>query len=245
MFQVFKKFKRSFDFLKRKPDILKRMAKLPPKASSSPSDSRQALLTAARRVFADRGFEGATVKDLADEAGVNVSLVSYYFGGKDGLYRECLLNFAEQRWQAIVRILKPAESPEEFRTRLQLLAEEIAEVHVHEPDLCRIVHRDVQNLAPAAVEVFKGGFFKIFETLVAFIKSAEKKGITRHLKDHESTAGLVMGSLMHQLQAEPHRKIIGLPSIQDAKYRTSLLAQWLEFTYNGLANHNQGEQEKK
>ena len=240
MVQLFKKFKRSFDFIKHRADNLKHMAK---SSHKPPADSRQALLLAARRVFADRGFEGATVKDLADEAGVNVSLVSYYFGGKEGLYRECLLNFAEERWQTILRILKPAESPDELRTRLQLLAEEMAEVHVKEPDLCRIIHRDIQTLTPAVVDIFKNGFFKIFETLVTFLKSAEKKGLTRPLKDHELTASLVMGSLMNLLQSDPHRKILGRPSISDPKYRAAALNHWLDFTYHGL--ENQGEQEKK
>lgn len=204
-----------------------------------PVDSRQALLLAARRVFAEHGFEGATVKDLADEAGVNVSLVSYYFGGKDGLYRECLLNFAEERWQTILRILKPAESPDELRTRLQLLAEEMAEVHVREPDLCRIIHRDIQTLTPAVVDVFKNGFFKIFETLVTFLKAAEKKGLTRPMKDHELTASLVMGSLMNLLQSDPHRKILGRPSISDPKYRATALSHWLDFIYHSLTNQHQ------
>lgn len=208
-------------------------------------DSRQALLSSARRVFAEKGLDGATVKDLADEAGVNVSLVSYYFGGKEGLYRECLLNFAEERWQMILRILKPANSPEELRTRLQMLAEEMTEVHIREPELCRIIHRDIQTLTPAAVEIFKGGFFRIFETLVTFLKAAEKRHLTRPLKDPDLTASLVMGSLMNLLQSDPHRKILGRPSISDPKYRAAALANWLDYTYLGLVGHLPAQQEKK
>jgi AcrR family transcriptional regulator len=48
--------------------------------------TRQALLDAARVEFAAKGLAGARVNDIADRAGVNKQLISYYFGGKQGLY---------------------------------------------------------------------------------------------------------------------------------------------------------------
>jgi AcrR family transcriptional regulator len=44
------------------------------------------LLNAARRQFALNGFERTTVRDIAAEAGVNVALISRYFGGKEELF---------------------------------------------------------------------------------------------------------------------------------------------------------------
>jgi len=49
--------------------------------------SRRRLLGAALEEFAAHGFAGARVQDIADRAGVNKQLISYYFGGKEGLYR--------------------------------------------------------------------------------------------------------------------------------------------------------------
>ncbi|MCO6004978.1 TetR family transcriptional regulator [Actinoallomurus purpureus] len=51
--------------------------------------SRRLLLDAALEEFAAKGYAGARVQDIADRAGVNKQLISYYFGGKQGLY-ECL-----------------------------------------------------------------------------------------------------------------------------------------------------------
>lgn len=48
--------------------------------------TRQALLDAARAEFAAKGRAGARVSAIAERAGVNKQLISYYFGGKDGLY---------------------------------------------------------------------------------------------------------------------------------------------------------------
>ncbi|MET1075957.1 MAG: helix-turn-helix domain-containing protein, partial [Umezawaea sp.] len=48
--------------------------------------TRAALLAAATSLFAERGFEHATVRDIAARAGVNQALLFRYFGSKDALY---------------------------------------------------------------------------------------------------------------------------------------------------------------
>lgn len=50
--------------------------------------STHLLLEAALDEFAAKGFSGARVAEIAARAGVNRQLISYYFGGKEGLYRE-------------------------------------------------------------------------------------------------------------------------------------------------------------
>src|SRR5690606_1390985 len=52
-----------------------------------PQRSREQILRAAAEVFAEKGYAGARVRDIAARAGVNAQLISYYFGGKLGLYR--------------------------------------------------------------------------------------------------------------------------------------------------------------
>jgi len=54
------------------------------------SNSRMLLLKAAIRIFAEKGFEGASIREIADAAGVNRSLISFHFGGKAGLHAAAL-----------------------------------------------------------------------------------------------------------------------------------------------------------
>lgn len=49
-------------------------------------ETRKGILEAARRVFAASGFAGATTRQVAAEAGVNVATLHYHFGSKEGLY---------------------------------------------------------------------------------------------------------------------------------------------------------------
>ena len=43
------------------------------------------IIETAEILFAERGFDGTSVRDIADEAGVNVAMISYYFGSKEKL----------------------------------------------------------------------------------------------------------------------------------------------------------------
>lgn len=52
--------------------------------------TRRVLLAAARAAFAERGFDGARVDDIARRASLNKQLVYHYFGSKDGLYTAVL-----------------------------------------------------------------------------------------------------------------------------------------------------------
>ncbi|GAA1271071.1 TetR family transcriptional regulator [Saccharothrix xinjiangensis] len=54
-------------------------------------DTREALLSAAREVFVDRGFEGATVRAIAARAGVDAAMVNHWFGSKEGLFAKAVL----------------------------------------------------------------------------------------------------------------------------------------------------------
>jgi AcrR family transcriptional regulator len=61
-----------------------------PPAVADPSGTRERLLDAAGRVFAERGFAAATVREICSLAGANVAAINYHFGDKEGLYSRVL-----------------------------------------------------------------------------------------------------------------------------------------------------------
>jgi AcrR family transcriptional regulator len=81
-----------------------------------PTSTPQAILAAARELFAERGYQPTTVRAVADAAGVNAALVHHYFGTKERLFLAALelpLNPAE----AILNLLA-AGPREQFAQRL-------------------------------------------------------------------------------------------------------------------------------
>jgi AcrR family transcriptional regulator len=61
--------------------------KIPPDSQ----DSRSRLVSAALRLFAEKGYEAATTREICEAAGANISAIRYYFGDKAGLYRAAFI----------------------------------------------------------------------------------------------------------------------------------------------------------
>jgi AcrR family transcriptional regulator len=57
-------------------------------------DTQKRLLEAGGQVFAEKGFEGATVREICKRAGVNIAAVNYYFRDKERLYIEAVKHAA-------------------------------------------------------------------------------------------------------------------------------------------------------
>ena len=57
------------------------------KTRAGAADARQQLMTAALRLFSEKGFAKTSTRAIAQAAGVNIASISYYFGDKAGLYR--------------------------------------------------------------------------------------------------------------------------------------------------------------
>lgn len=61
-----------------------------PPSPETAHDTRQRLVEAAILTFAEKGYDGAGIREIARRARANSALVTYHFGGKEGLYQEAL-----------------------------------------------------------------------------------------------------------------------------------------------------------
>ena len=85
-------------------------------------ETRDRILEAAQKLFAERGFDATPVRDITNEAGCNVAAVNYHFGAKDNLYLEsfrAMLGVLRDRRLAVLDELllrEPAPDLEAFLT---------------------------------------------------------------------------------------------------------------------------------
>jgi AcrR family transcriptional regulator len=94
---------------------LKKLPQLPPDADPT----RAKLIEAAGEVFAERGFQGSTVRDICRRAGANVAAVNYYFRDKLRLYTEVLKeSMCAGEGEAMQEALAHAKTPEEALRKL-------------------------------------------------------------------------------------------------------------------------------
>lgn len=98
----------------------------------------QALLRAACTAFAERGFAGASVRDIADEAGANPALIRYHFGSKQGLYRR-IVDDAVARLR--YRLSSAAIELNNPRVSLQAMLDALIDFMAAERDFPRLIQR--------------------------------------------------------------------------------------------------------
>lgn len=82
------------------------------------ADSRARLIKSAQRVFATHGYAGASIRAIAEDAGLNLSLIYRYFGSKTGLYQAAVLDPLQEfvdayltSWAGYEASPHPAERP--------------------------------------------------------------------------------------------------------------------------------------
>ncbi|MFC3893306.1 TetR/AcrR family transcriptional regulator [Lentzea rhizosphaerae] len=68
-------------------------------------DTRAALIAAAREVFVEKGYDGATVRAIAAKAGVDAAMVNHWFGGKEGLFAQAVLQLPFDPSEILKRLL--------------------------------------------------------------------------------------------------------------------------------------------
>ncbi len=105
-----------------------------PSGVEASSRTRDRLLEAAEKLFAARGFDATSVRDITAEAGCNVAAVNYHFGGKVSLYRELFRRrlgaMRELRIASIRRARVRAGARPSLETLLQAFTRAFLEPHL-------------------------------------------------------------------------------------------------------------------
>lgn len=79
--------------------------------------TEERILSAATRVFLEKGKDGARMREIADEAGINKALLHYYFRSKEQLYREVVLREVSGFFRELVASFSAEEEIENFLRR--------------------------------------------------------------------------------------------------------------------------------
>lgn len=152
------------------------------------------LLDAARAVFADRGFEAASIADIARRAGVSDGLIYRYFRDK----RDILTAILEQFFEDLAgRASATVRSVSGLRPKLRAFIEAHLSIMLEEPDLCRlflIEMRNAQNFRGSRLHDLARRYTAI---VVAIAREARESGEMHEKIDLRIFRDLVFGGMEH------------------------------------------------
>jgi TetR/AcrR family transcriptional regulator, fatty acid metabolism regulator protein len=153
-------------------------------------DKRKRILDAAIRVFAEHGYHGSRVGDIAEDAGVAHGLLYHYFSSKEEVLRTI---FVENWGQLIARFRAVEASDEPAEMKLEGIAKILLRTWRNDPALVTVMVREVarsEHLQGQVVEVREA--FAILERVIA---EGQASGTFRRDVDPRLAAWVVYGGL--------------------------------------------------
>jgi AcrR family transcriptional regulator len=185
--------------------------------------ARNVLLSAGKKLFARQGLTATTIRDIASEAQMNSSQISYYFAGKEGLYRACIEDIARPLVRLADQILQAPRSREDFQVRLRLFVESFFNNFLEDQDAGLIMIREYDRPHSPAEDVFKSRFIQLFDAVKSFFQAASGKSYIRKNIDIFTLNSLFFGALMHELRFDHIKFDIYKKSLRNPKERALIV----------------------
>lgn len=174
-------------------------------------NSTTKILQASIRLFAEKGVESTSIRDIAELAGVNPSLVSYHFGSKKGLFRSVMLEVGKSELELLNRIIEPCSNVEEFKLRLKMLLDELVELHHRRPEMNAILNYYFMQADEKSSEIFDSLYMTMYFRMVDFFKSAQESGFARTQLSAVNVVNILVGGVTDSYRMKQlHKMRIGI-----------------------------------
>ena len=139
-----------------------------------PGKTAEKILTAARAVFAENGYNGAHVDEIAERAGVNKATLYYQIGDKDTLFANVIHQVIGNAAQGIAHAVAKVDQPEE---KLKVYINCIAANVDKNPELPSIMMREVAADGAHLPRVVVEDIVAVLTILAGILEEGRKKGI--------------------------------------------------------------------
>ena len=190
---------------------------------------KERLIRAAMELFAEYGYDKVSIRQLAAAAGVNSSMISYYFNGKGGLYeaviKELLQNFDGFVGSISSNVIDPREG-------LKLYVKTISGLFCkYPPSFVKMVYREILNPSEIFEKVAVVRFKKTAGELLSLLERGKRQGIFRSDLENEKMLLMFISAINFYYLCRPlHTRIIE----QGEAFTQSYLQQALDVFLRGI-----------
>lgn len=174
------------------------------------TDKREHILDSAQELFSQHGFEASSVRMIAKAAGVNVAMISYYFGSKEKMFQAVI----ERRAGATLMTLKfiLANEADSWK-KMEMVIDHYIDKMFFNLSFQRIIYRELSLnqrnwLSEAIIDILQQNF----RAMVSIIEEGQRRKVFRKV-DSELTVTTLIGTISKiTLSSELSCKFLGDPN---------------------------------
>lgn len=167
------------------------------------NDKQLQIIETAEKLFAAKGFDGTSVRDIADAAGINVAMISYYFGSKEKLM-EALFEVKIGKVQMRVEELLKDTSITPIEKVYILVDEHIERVMKSQQFYRIMICEQASNKNAAIMQKVKMLKIKNAELIAELIKEGQKKGDFKKKVDVVLMLNTMVGTVWQTMITKDH-----------------------------------------
>ncbi|SFM93961.1 transcriptional regulator, TetR family [Variovorax sp. OV329] len=199
-------------------------------------DRKTQIIRSAQKLFALHGYHAVSIRQIADDAGVPLALVRYYYGAKDELFHaifERWNHVSEQRLALLAEALGERSGAKLLRRVVQAFAAPVLTLRDSEEGTHYAVMLS-RELAHPTAEAQRAGQTFLDPMARAFLDALQQ---TLPLATREQVAWcyqLMIGSLMAHMQELQHARVRGLAGIAPADERIDSGQLLVDFVVGGI-----------
>ncbi|ASK62942.1 TetR family transcriptional regulator [Virgibacillus phasianinus] len=200
--------------------------------------TKQKVINAASSLFFQKGFHGTSVRDIADKASVNVSLISYYFKGKQGLLEHAVTNYYETYLTKMEEALSKAEMETPI-VKLKLLIDAIIQYKQNNHQFSCFIHRELSIdsifVREMAVTYLAKENYFISNTFTESLPKCNKSNMEQQFLLMQLKGMLITP---YVLQNEWKNQVVGKTSHDlFAQNYTKVIHKWIDFITSETAQY--------
>ncbi|OMF24937.1 hypothetical protein BK133_21930 [Paenibacillus sp. FSL H8-0548] len=152
------------------------------------ADIKNRILLAAKKLFAQYGYEKTTVRQICEEACANVALVSYHFGGKENMFGALFETyFPNEQITGIERSLDAVEG-------VKLIIREVTKFRYSDKQLICIIQQEI-IMNTDRIQKIRHHVMPLWKMLREWLKQGKEQGLF-HYQSLDTTLMSIIGTLL-------------------------------------------------
>ena len=206
------------------------------------NDKQVQIMETAEVLFAEKGFNGTSVRDIAEKAHVNLAMISYYFGSKDKLL-ESLFDYRGEHVKLKLESMVEDKTLGSFE-KLDLLIDHYIEKIMTQQCFSRIMLREqVVNHTGITAELITQMKKRNQEIISKLIHQGQKKGEFKRNIDIPLMMATLVGTAGHLIATQPYyREINNLQSMSEEEFQKHMkkkLSQHLKKLFKAILTNDE------